>query len=61
MKSALQPISVVRPPIQLSMALEPLELASISAVERRAMILRLAQLILEAAGVEIEEIGDDQR
>ena len=61
MRSALQPITVVKPPLQLSMALESLELAGIGAAERRAMILCLAHLILEAAGVEIEVARDDGR
>src|SRR5262249_29227009 len=61
MRTALQPNTVVKPPLQLSMELELLELSGTSAAERRAMIQHLAQLILEAAGVENEETGDDER
>jgi hypothetical protein len=61
MRTALQPITAGKPPLQLNMALEALELTGINAVERRSMILRLAHVILEAAGIEVEEISDDGR
>lgn len=61
MRNALRPIVRVKPPCQLSMVLDSLELKGISAAERRAMIARLARLLMEAAGVEIEESGDDGR
>ncbi len=41
--------------------LDSLELKGISAAERRAVIARLARLLMEAADVEIEESGDDGR
>jgi hypothetical protein len=61
MRNALQPIVRFKPPRQLSMVLDSLELKGISAAERRAVIARLARLLMEAAGVEIEESGDDGR
>ena len=61
MRTALQPITVAKPPLQLSMVLEALEVTGISAAERRTVILRLARVILEAAGVVVEEISDDER
>ena len=61
MRTALQPITVAKLPLQLSIALEELELTGISAAERRTVILRLAHVILEAAGVEVEEICDEER
>ena len=61
MRNALQPITAVKLPLQLFMALDSRELASISESERRTMIERLAHLILEASGVEIKEVGNDER
>ncbi|SEF06513.1 hypothetical protein SAMN05519104_8223 [Rhizobiales bacterium GAS188] len=61
MMNALLPIAKFEPPRQLSMALDPVELRGISAAERRAVIARLARLLMEAAGVEIEEACDDGR
>jgi hypothetical protein len=46
---------------QLSMALDPMELIGISPAERSAVIARLMRLLMEAAGVDIEEGGDDGR
>jgi len=39
--------------------LDSLELRGIRAAERGAVISRLARLLMEAAGVAIEESGDD--
>ena len=61
MKNALQPIVRFKPPRQLSMALDSIRLKGISAAERSAAIARLARLLMEAAGLEIKEIGDDER
>ena len=60
MKNALQPVTSVKPPLQLFMALESRELAGMSEAEHRTMIVRLARLILEAAGMDIKEIGNDE-
>jgi hypothetical protein len=43
-------------PCQLSMTL-----TRMNAAERQAMILRLAQLILQAGGIRIMEASDDER
>ena len=61
MRSTLQPISRLKPPRQLSMALDSLELKGMSAVERSVVIARLARLLMEAAGMQVEEAGDDGR
>lgn len=59
MRNALQPITAFKPPLQLFMASESAELTSMSEAEHRTMIVRLAHLILEAAGTDIKEIGND--
>ena len=61
MRNALQPIVIPRPPRQLSMALDSIELSGLRPVEREVVISRLARLLMEAAGLEIEESGDDGR
>ena len=61
MRSTLQPISSLKPPRQLSMALDSLELKGMSAVERSVVVARLARLLMEAAGMQVEEAGDDGR
>jgi hypothetical protein len=61
MKNPLQPIPAFKPPRQLSMALDSIKLKGINAAERSAIIARLARLLMEAAGAEIREIGDDGR
>ena len=58
MRNTLQPITAVKLPLQLFMALDSRELTSISETEHHAMIERPAHLILEASGVEIKgEVG----
>ena len=59
MKNALQPIARFKPPRQLSMALDSTRLRGITAAERTATVARLARLLMEAAGLESKEIGDD--
>jgi hypothetical protein len=61
MRNALQPVVRLKPLRQLSIVLDSLELKGISITERRLVINRLARLMMEAAGVEIEESGDDGR
>jgi hypothetical protein len=61
MSNALQPITRFRPPRQLNMALDSPQVQGISALERAATLIRLARLLMEAAGVEVEEISDDRR
>jgi hypothetical protein len=61
MRNALQPMTRFRLPRQFSMALDSIKLGGMSAAERSAVIARLARLLMEAAGVESEESGDDGR
>ncbi|MFA1621245.1 hypothetical protein ACDY96_00075 [Rhizobium mongolense] len=58
---ARQHTAFVKRPCQLSMTLETPELTRTNTAERQAMILRLAQLILEAGGIRIMEASDDER
>jgi hypothetical protein len=59
MRNALIPIVAFKPPRQLSMALDSLEMNGLSATERNAVISGLARLLMEAAGLGTEEGGDD--
>ena len=61
MRNALIPIVAFKPPRQLSVALDSLEMNGLSAVERNAVISGLARLLMEVAGLETEEGGDDGR
>ncbi len=61
MRNALLPIVAIKPPRQLSMALDSQEMNGLSAAERNAAISGLARLLMEAAGLETEEGGDDGR
>lgn len=61
MRNVLQPMTRFRPPRQFRMALDSIKLGGMSAAERSAVIARLARLLMEAAGVESEESGDDGR
>ncbi len=59
MKNALLPVTEVRLPRQLTMALDAVQMNGLSVPERNAVLLRLARLLMEAAGV--EEGADDGR
>ena len=61
MKNALLPVTEVRLPRQLTMALDAVQMNGLSVPERSAVLLRLARLLMEAAGVEVEEGADDRR
>jgi hypothetical protein len=61
MKNALLPVTEVRLPRQLTMVLDPVQMNGLSVPERNAVLLRLARLLMEAAGVEVEEGADDGR
>ena len=61
MKNALLPVTEVRLPRQLTMALGAVQMNGLSVPERNAVLLRLARLLMEAAGVEVEEGADDGR
>ena len=59
MNNALLPVTEVRLPRQLTMVLDAVQMNGLSVPERNAVLLRLARLLMEAAGVEIEEGADD--
>ena len=61
MRNALLPIVEFKSPRQLAMVLDCLPMNGISAAERNAVISRLALMLMEAAGIQIEEAGDDGR
>ena len=61
MKNALLPVTEVRLPRQLTMVLDAVQMNGLSVTERNAVLLRLARLLMEAAGVEVEEGADDGR
>jgi hypothetical protein len=61
MRNALLPILEFKSPRQLAMALDALPMNGISAAERNAVIARLALMLMEAAGIQTEEAGDDGR
>ncbi len=50
-----------KPPRQLSMALDSVSLRGMSPSERRTALVRLATLLMEAAGVAVEERDNDER
>jgi len=61
MRNALLPVPDVRSPRQLTMTLDAVQMNGLSAQERGAIISCLARLLMEAAGVEVEEGADDGR
>jgi len=61
MRDTSQRTVTSKPIRQLNMALDSMALIGISPAERGAVIVRLVRLLMEAAGVEIEESGDDGR
>ena len=61
MKNALLPVTKVRLPRQLTMTLEAVQMNGLSVPERDAVLLRSARLLMEAAGVEVEEGADAGR
>ena len=61
MRSPLRPIVSSDPPRQLSIVLDPPALNGMTKVDRNTAIRRLARLLMEAAGADPEEIGDDER
>ena len=61
MRNALLPILEFKLPRQLAMALDSLPMNEISVAERNAVISRLALMLMEAAGIQTEEAGDDGR
>jgi len=53
---------VVCPPrCQLAMSLDRPVLNGMTSIDRHAAVRRLARLLMQAAGADPEEIGDDER
>lgn len=61
MRSPLRPIVCSKPPRQLAMSLDPPALSGMTSADRNTAVRRLARLLMEAAGADPEEIGDDER
>jgi hypothetical protein len=51
---------LIKPPRQLAMLLHPPLLSGMTSTDRNIAIRRLARILMEAAGVEPEEIGNDE-
>lgn len=51
----------MRLPRQLTMALDAVQMNGLGIPERNAVLLLLPRLLIEAAGVEVEEEADDGR
>jgi hypothetical protein len=61
MRSPLHPTVSIKPPRQLAILLDRPVLNGMTPSDRNAAVRRLARLLMEAAGVGPEEIGDDGR
>ena len=61
MRNLPAPAPPVTTPRQLSMALDSVRLRGMSPSERRAVLARLAGLLLEAAGAAVQERDDDEQ
>jgi hypothetical protein len=61
MLSPLHPTVSNKPPRQLAIALDRPVLNGMTLSDRNAAVRRLARLLMEAAGVDLREIGDDER
>jgi hypothetical protein len=59
MRKSFDLILTPRPPRQLCILLDPPELKGIKATERSAVTIRLARLLMEAAGAITVEDGND--
>ncbi len=55
------PARPVPTPCQLRMPLDRVMLRGVSSAERAAIVMRLACLLAEAAGLAVKERGDDER
>ena len=56
-RTSLEPISCR----QLTLGFEPHKLDELSEKERAKAVLTLAQILMQAAGLVVEELGDDRR
>jgi hypothetical protein len=61
MRSLLPPTVSTKPPRQLAISLDRPVLDGMTPSERNTAIRRLARLLMEGAGAQPEEIGDDER
>ena len=61
MRSPLYPAGPTKPPRQLAISLDRPVLNGMTPADRNAAVRRLARLLMEAAGVDPKEIGDDER
>lgn len=61
MRSLLPPTVLTKLPRQLTIALDRPMLGGMTPSESNTAIRRLARLLMEAAGAQPEEIGDDER
>ena len=61
MPSPLHPTVSTKPPRQLTIALDRPVLNGMTSSDRNAAVRRLARLLMEAAGGDPKEIGDDER
>jgi len=57
----LRPIVFHKRPRQFALSLDPPALNGMTTAERHTAIRRLARLLMEAAGADPEETGDDER
>jgi hypothetical protein len=60
MRSPLHPTVLSKQPRQFVMPLDPPVLSGMTSTDRNAAIRRLARILMEAAGLEPEEIGNDE-
>jgi hypothetical protein len=61
MRSLRPPTVSTKPPRQLAISLDRPVLDGMTSSERNTAIRCLARLLMEAAGAQPEEIGDDER
>jgi hypothetical protein len=61
MQSPLRLIVFSAPRRQLAMSLDRSALNEMTSTDRNAAVRRLARLLMQAAGADPEEIGDDER
>jgi len=54
-------LSAVVPGRQMNLLFEDNRLDGLGALERNKIISRLAQILMQAAGVRVEELDDDKR
>ena len=61
MQSLLHPTGPTKPIRQLAISLDRAVLNGMAPADRNTAISRLARLLMQAASVDPEEIGDDER